>query len=44
MCIRDRGNIAQRRGWMDEAHRNYQTACQMAPGNPEYRQSLAMVQ
>ena len=25
-----RGNIAQRRGWMDEAHRNYQTACQMA--------------
>ena len=39
-----RGNIAQRRGWMDEAHRNYQTACQMAPGNLEYRQALSMVQ
>ena len=39
-----RGNIAQRRGWMDEAHRNYQTACQMAPGNIEYRQALSMVQ
>ena len=39
-----RGNIAQCRGWMDEAHRNYQTACQMAPGNLEYRQALSMVQ
>ena len=39
-----RGNIAQRRGWMDEAHRNYQMACQMAPGNLEYRQALSMVQ
>lgn len=39
-----RGNIAQRRGWMDEAHRNYQMACQMAPGNMEYRQALATVQ
>lgn len=39
-----RGNIAQRRGWMDEAQRNYQMACQMAPGNMEYRQALSMVQ
>lgn len=39
-----RGNIAQRRGWMDEAARNYQMACQMAPGNMEYRQALSMVQ
>ena len=39
-----RGNIAQRRGWMDEAARNYLMACQMAPGNMEYRQALSMVQ
>jgi hypothetical protein len=25
---------------MDEARRYYQTACQMDPGNPEYRQAL----
>ena len=35
-----RGVIAQRRGWMDEARRYYQTACQMDPGNAEYRAAL----
>ena len=25
---------------MDEAKRYYQTACQMGPSNPEYRQAL----
>ena len=38
------GAIAQRKGWMDEAQRNYQTACSMAPGNGEYQQALASLQ
>lgn len=39
-----RGVIAYRRGWLDEAMQNYQIACQMEPGNMEYRQALAMLQ
>lgn len=39
-----RGVIAYRRGWLDEAMQNYQIACQMDPGNMEYRQALAMLQ
>jgi len=35
-----RGVICYRRGWMDEAKRYYETACQMDPGNAEYRQAL----
>ena len=35
-----RGAVCYRRGWMDEARRYYQTACQMDPGNSEYRQAL----
>jgi len=35
-----RGAVCYRRGWVDEAKRNYQTACQMDPGNAEYRQAL----
>lgn len=35
-----RGAVCYRRGWMDEAKRYYQTACQMDPGNMEYRQAL----
>lgn len=35
-----RGAVCYRRGWMDEARRYYETACQMDPGNPEYRQAL----
>ena len=35
-----KGTICVRRGWMDKARRYYQTACQMSPGNPEYRQAL----
>lgn len=38
------GAIAYRRGWLDEARQNYQLACQMEPGNPEYRQALGMMQ
>lgn len=35
-----RGVVCYRRGWMDEAKRYYQTACQMDPSNAEYRQAL----
>ncbi len=38
------GSIAYRRGWLDEARQNYQIACQMEPGNVEYRQALTMMQ
>ena len=34
------GAVRYRRGWMDEAKRYYQTACQMDPGNMEYRRTL----
>ena len=36
------GAIAYRKGWMDEARRNYEIACQMAPNNLEYQQALRM--
>jgi len=39
-----KGTICYRRGWVDEAHRYYQVACQMDPGNGEYRQALNYVQ
>ena len=35
-----RGAICYRRGWLDEAKRYYQTACQLEPGHAEYRQAL----
>jgi len=35
-----KGAVCYRRGWMDEAKRYYQTACQMDPGNSEYQQAL----
>ena len=35
-----KGAVCYRRGWMDEAKRYYQTACQMDPGNAEYRSAL----
>lgn len=35
-----RGVVCYLRGWVDEAKRYYQTACQMEPGNAEYRQAL----
>ena len=39
-----RGAVCYRRGWMDEAKRYYQTACQMDPGNAEYRQALELME
>lgn len=38
-----KGTICYRRGWIDEAHRYYETACQMEPGNAEYQQALNFV-
>ena len=35
-----KGVVCYRRGWMDEAKRYYQTACQMDPGNLEYQRAL----
>ena len=35
-----KGAVCYRRGWMDEAKRYYQTACQMDPNNGEYRSAL----
>ena len=39
-----KGTICYRRGWVDEARRYYQTACQMEPNNPEYRRALNLMQ
>lgn len=39
-----KGAVCYRRGWMDEALRYYQTACQMDPGNAEYRRALDYMQ
>ena len=39
-----RGAVCYRRGWMDEARRYYQTACQMDPGNAEYRRALEFME
>ena len=39
-----KGQIAYRRGWLDEARQNYQTACAMVPGNFEYQNALRTVQ
>lgn len=39
-----KGMICYRRGWVDEARRYYQTACQMDPANAEYRQALHFVE
>ena len=35
-----KGAVSYRRGWMDEAKRYYQTACQMDPSNAEYQSAL----
>lgn len=35
------GSVAYRRGWLDEAARNFEIASQMEPQNSEYRQALA---
>lgn len=39
-----KGTICYRRGWIDEARRYFQNACQMDSGNVEYRRSLDHVE
>lgn len=39
-----KGSCAYRRGWLDEALRNYQIAVRMEPNNMEYRQAFNMMQ
>ncbi len=39
-----KGEIAYRRGWLDEARQNYKTACSMMPGNVEYQRALQTVE
>ena len=39
-----KGVLCQKRGWMDEARRYYQTAVQMDPDDEEYRQALDMAE
>ena len=39
-----KGVICTRRGWLDEAHRYYQTAVQMEPDNAEYQRALDMAE
>lgn len=35
-----KGTILYRKGWTEEAFNHYSTACNMDPGNPEYRAAL----
>lgn len=37
------GTVYYRKGWYDEASRCYQQACNMDPGNAEYRSALNML-
>ncbi|MGM9661586.1 MAG: DnaJ domain-containing protein [Oscillospiraceae bacterium] len=38
-----KGTVCYRRGWMDQAKRYFETACQMDPGNAEYARALSMM-
>lgn len=35
-----RGTVDLKKGWFDQAKRNFETACSMEPANPEFRQAL----
>ncbi len=35
-----KGTILYKRGWLEDAFMNFQTACQMDPGNQEYRAAI----
>lgn len=39
-----KGSVLYKKGWLEEAFRHFQTACQMEPSNPEYRQALNHIQ
>ena len=38
-----KGEIAYRRGWLDQARSCFRTACNIAPGNLEYQRALSNV-
>lgn len=38
------GHISYRKGWLDEAAQHFRLACNMEPGNTEYRQAMTMMQ
>ncbi|HHV32094.1 MAG TPA: DnaJ domain-containing protein [Clostridiales bacterium] len=38
-----KGTVLYKRGWLEEAYNNFARACQMDPGNPEYRAALNQV-
>ncbi len=38
------GSVAYRKGWLDEAQRYFEIACNYDPSNMEYRQALVMMQ
>ena len=37
------GEIAYRKGWIDEARRYFQTAVSMEPNNPEFASALRLI-
>lgn len=39
-----KGTLCYRRGWLDEAKRYFDLACQMEPGNPEYERACDMME
>jgi thioredoxin-like negative regulator of GroEL len=38
-----KGTVQQLRGWLDDAYRNYATACDMDPQNPEYKNAFSQL-
>jgi len=38
------GALCSRKGWYDEALRNFRTASEMEPNNPEYRQAVTQLE
>lgn len=39
-----KGSVQYTRGWLDEAYENFSRACQMNPGNQEYRAAFNQLQ
>ena len=37
------GSVCYRKGWLDDARRYFQTAVNMEPNNPEYRQAISFM-
>lgn len=39
-----KGSVQYTRGWLDEAYRNFSRACELDPGNGEYRAAMNQLQ